>query len=237
MPLITESSAAAALAICRLYEIGDFGAGWETYVPLLFAPFPQVGAHLDGSPLTSMQDLQGRKIMTGSPIAAGIVQAYPFDMSDCQPASLFEELAVVLAVAGRRAGKDPVAGHQVHPLAEIGDRRGGPPSLPSRPACRSGRCTSISARTGPSCPSWCCAGTGVCSCDRPSFRLSRILEREEERLPRRPELIAVEAAIRDSSALFFQRQVDAAVAPRRAQLGRALTSSCAPLMRNQTQKT
>ncbi len=41
--------------------------------------------------------------------------------------------------------------------------------------------------------------------DRPSFRLSRILEEEEERLPRTPELIAVEAAIRDSSALFFRR--------------------------------
>lgn len=76
MPLMTESSAAAAMAFCRLYENGDFGAEWENYIPLLYVPFPQVGAHLNGEPLTSMEDLAGMKIMTGSPIAAGIVQAY-----------------------------------------------------------------------------------------------------------------------------------------------------------------
>jgi TRAP-type C4-dicarboxylate transport system substrate-binding protein len=76
MPLMTESSAAAALAYCRLYENGDFGAEWDNYVPLLFVPFPQVSAHLNGRPLTRMEDLAGTKIMTGSPIAAGIVQAY-----------------------------------------------------------------------------------------------------------------------------------------------------------------
>ncbi|WP_323037228.1 hypothetical protein [Pararhodobacter sp.] len=40
--------------------------------------------------------------------------------------------------------------------------------------------------------------------DRPSTRLSRILEEEEERLPRTPELIEIEAAIRDTSAQFFR---------------------------------
>lgn len=76
MPLMTESSAAAALAYCRLYENGDFGTEWDSYVPLLFVPFPQVSAHLNGHPLTSMEELAGMKIMTGSPIAAGIIQAY-----------------------------------------------------------------------------------------------------------------------------------------------------------------
>lgn len=40
---------------------------------------------------------------------------------------------------------------------------------------------------------------------KPTSRLSRILEQEEERLPRTPELQQVEAAIRDNSNAFFQR--------------------------------
>ena len=40
---------------------------------------------------------------------------------------------------------------------------------------------------------------------KPSRRIARILEEEEERLPRTPDLIAVEAAIRDNSDAFFHR--------------------------------
>lgn len=40
---------------------------------------------------------------------------------------------------------------------------------------------------------------------KPSSRLSRILEEEEERLPRTPELIGIEADIRDTSAQLFRR--------------------------------
>lgn len=75
-PLVDGSSAAAAVAFCRMLENGDFGDEWAKYVPLLIVPFPQVGAHLNGSPLTSMQDIAGKKIMTQAPAAAGIIQAY-----------------------------------------------------------------------------------------------------------------------------------------------------------------
>lgn len=44
--------------------------------------------------------------------------------------------------------------------------------------------------------------------DRPSRRLSRILEEEEERLPRTPDLIAVEQAIRHNSDRFFRRLLE-----------------------------
>lgn len=40
---------------------------------------------------------------------------------------------------------------------------------------------------------------------KPSRRIARILEEEEERLPRTPELIAIEAAIRENSDAFFVR--------------------------------
>jgi AcrR family transcriptional regulator len=40
---------------------------------------------------------------------------------------------------------------------------------------------------------------------KPSRRISRILEEEEERLPRTPDLIAVEAAIRTNSDALFYR--------------------------------
>lgn len=41
--------------------------------------------------------------------------------------------------------------------------------------------------------------------DKPSRRIGRILEEEEERLPRTPDLIAVETAIRENSDAFFHR--------------------------------
>lgn len=40
---------------------------------------------------------------------------------------------------------------------------------------------------------------------KPSRRIGRILEEEEERLPRTPDLIAVETAIRKNSDVFFRR--------------------------------
>lgn len=76
MPFVTENNSATAMAYCRLYENGDFGSEWDGFVPLIYVPFPQVGVHLNGSPATSMEDLEGLKIMTGSPMAAGIIKAY-----------------------------------------------------------------------------------------------------------------------------------------------------------------
>ncbi len=76
IPLIEGSSAAAAVAFCRMLENGDLGDEWADFVPLLIVPFPQVSAHLNGTPLTSMADIAGKKITTQSPAAAGIIQAY-----------------------------------------------------------------------------------------------------------------------------------------------------------------
>jgi len=75
-PLVVGSAEAASVAFCRLLEQDQFGDEWTNYVPLLIVPFPQVGAHLNGAPLTSMADLAGKKIMTQSPAAAGVIQAY-----------------------------------------------------------------------------------------------------------------------------------------------------------------
>lgn len=75
-PLIEGSSAAAAVAFCRMLENGDFGDEWASYVPLVIVPFPQVSAHLNGATLESLSDIEGMKITTQSPSAAGIIQAY-----------------------------------------------------------------------------------------------------------------------------------------------------------------
>lgn len=76
IPLLEATPAATNLAYCRLLEAGEMGDEWDDYVPLMIVPFPQVSAHLNGAPLTSMEDLKGKKIMTSSPIAAGMIQAY-----------------------------------------------------------------------------------------------------------------------------------------------------------------
>lgn len=75
-PLIEGSAEASSVAFCQLLEKGEFGDEWANYVPLLIVPFPQVGAHLNGAPLTSLADIAGKKIMTQSPAAAGVIQAF-----------------------------------------------------------------------------------------------------------------------------------------------------------------
>ncbi len=76
VPFIEGSAEAGAVAFCRLYEAGAFGDEFDEFVPLFFLPFPQSSIHLNGSPITRMEDLEGKKIMVGSPIASGIVSAY-----------------------------------------------------------------------------------------------------------------------------------------------------------------
>lgn len=75
-PFIEGSAEAAAIAFCSLYEAGAFDAEYAGLVPLYFIPFPQSSAHLNGSGLTSLNNLEGKKIMVGSPIQAQIVSAY-----------------------------------------------------------------------------------------------------------------------------------------------------------------
>ncbi|MFQ1701503.1 TRAP transporter substrate-binding protein [Loktanella agnita] len=76
VPFIEGSAEASSLAFCRLYEAGAFDAELANFKPLFFVPFPQSSAHLNGGPLTSMSDLEGKKIMVGSPTASQIVSAF-----------------------------------------------------------------------------------------------------------------------------------------------------------------
>lgn len=76
VPFIEGSAEAGAMAFCKLYEDGVFGNEFDEFVPLFFVPFPQSSMHLNGGPLTKPDDLEGRKIMVGSPIQSNIVSAY-----------------------------------------------------------------------------------------------------------------------------------------------------------------
>ena len=74
-PFIDGSAEAIAMGFCELYEAGTIGDELADYHPLFFVPFPQTKVHLNGSPATSFKDLAGKKIATGSPVAAAIVSA------------------------------------------------------------------------------------------------------------------------------------------------------------------
>lgn len=76
IPFLEGSAAASSLAFCRLYEAGAFDEELAEFQPLFFVPFPQSSAHLNGGPLATMSDLEGKKIMVGSPTASQIVTAY-----------------------------------------------------------------------------------------------------------------------------------------------------------------
>lgn len=76
VPFIEGSAEASALAFCRLYESGALDEELARFKPLFFVPFPQSSAHSNGGPLMTMSDLDGKKIMVGSPIASEIVSNY-----------------------------------------------------------------------------------------------------------------------------------------------------------------
>lgn len=76
IPFIESSAEASALAYCKLYEAGVFDEELKDFKPLFFVPFPQSSAHVNGSDLKTMSDLDGKKIMVGSPIAANVVSAF-----------------------------------------------------------------------------------------------------------------------------------------------------------------
>lgn len=76
VPFISGSAEASAIAFCKLFEDGAFDEEMSDYVPLFFVPFPQSSVHLNGSPITDMTALEGKKIMVGSPIASQVVSAY-----------------------------------------------------------------------------------------------------------------------------------------------------------------
>lgn len=76
VPFVTGSAEASATAFCKLYENGDLGSEFDELVPLFFVPFPQTSVHLNDAPLKKMSDLEGKRIMVGSPTTASIVSAF-----------------------------------------------------------------------------------------------------------------------------------------------------------------
>lgn len=76
LPLMVDNSQQGSLALCRMHEKGAFADETGAIVPLLFVQFPQSAAHLNGAELTAMDQLAGKKIISGSPISAAIIQAY-----------------------------------------------------------------------------------------------------------------------------------------------------------------
>lgn len=76
LPFIVPDSEHGALAACRLYEAGGFGEEMANVVPLLFVQFPQASLHLNGHEATSLNSIQGRTIMTGSPVVSNMIQAF-----------------------------------------------------------------------------------------------------------------------------------------------------------------
>lgn len=76
VPFVEGSAEAIAMSYCKLYEDGALGDELADYKPLIFVPFPQSSLHLDGGPLTKMSDIEGKKIMTGTPLTSEIVSAY-----------------------------------------------------------------------------------------------------------------------------------------------------------------
>ena len=76
VPFIEGSAEASAMAFCSLYEAGAFDEELSNFKPLFFTPFPQSSIHLKDSNITTMSDLDGKKMMVGSPIASKVVSAY-----------------------------------------------------------------------------------------------------------------------------------------------------------------
>jgi TRAP-type C4-dicarboxylate transport system substrate-binding protein len=75
MPFIEGSAETLAVAYCAMYQQGVLDAEMASFQPLFFVPFPQSSAHVKGTALTSLTALAGKKIMVGSPTAAGVVTA------------------------------------------------------------------------------------------------------------------------------------------------------------------
>ncbi|MBN8292434.1 TRAP transporter substrate-binding protein [Rhodobacter sp. NTK016B] len=76
LPFMVQSAEQGALAACLFYEAGGFGEETADIVPLLFVQFPQASLHFQDHPATSMEDMAGMKVMTGSPVVSGLIQAY-----------------------------------------------------------------------------------------------------------------------------------------------------------------
>jgi TRAP-type transport system periplasmic protein len=76
VPFIDGTTEATGLAFCNMYKDGVLGSEYDDYQPLFFVPFAQTNLHLNGAPLKTMQDLKGKKIMTGSPAVSAVLAAF-----------------------------------------------------------------------------------------------------------------------------------------------------------------
>jgi len=76
LPFMLDSAEQGSVAACMIHGQGLFSPDMDSIVPLAFVQFPQAGLHFNGSPATSMEDMAGRRVMTGSPVVSGLVQAY-----------------------------------------------------------------------------------------------------------------------------------------------------------------
>lgn len=75
LPFIVPNSEIGTLAACRFFAAGGFGEEMANLVPLQFVQFPQASLHLSTQAAESLQSMAGLKIMTPSPVLAGMVQA------------------------------------------------------------------------------------------------------------------------------------------------------------------
>jgi TRAP-type C4-dicarboxylate transport system substrate-binding protein len=76
LPFMVDSAEQGSVALCRMYEAGAFGSDFDGLKPLLFVEFPQASLSTNGGPLTKIEDIAGKKIITSTPAAAAIVSAY-----------------------------------------------------------------------------------------------------------------------------------------------------------------
>jgi TRAP-type C4-dicarboxylate transport system substrate-binding protein len=76
LPFMVDSAEQGAVAACLLHQRGGFSPDMDNIVPLAFVQFPQAALSFNGHPATALEDMAGLKVMTGSPVISGIVQAY-----------------------------------------------------------------------------------------------------------------------------------------------------------------
>ncbi len=76
LPFVVDTAEQGSVAVCGMSEKGAFLPALGDLVPLLWVEFPQASLHMNGSPVTGLDQLAGKKIITTTPAAAAIVAAY-----------------------------------------------------------------------------------------------------------------------------------------------------------------
>lgn len=76
LPFVVDNAAQGSVAVCRMSEKGAFLPALSDIVPLFWVEFPQASLHLNGSPITSLDQIAGKKIISTTPASAAIVSAF-----------------------------------------------------------------------------------------------------------------------------------------------------------------